>query len=145
MKRIALLTMLGLATLSNLYAGATRVESREVVTTGGTMAGLWDDVQNPNNVTYNSTAKCYVTKATHTGSGYSHVIVYGTNITNIPIIGAGTDGTIVGSANHYNTKKILDGKIFTFKHDKDMSGQFVSFYSEGNTVLSSTDRFLRYP
>ena len=144
MKRIALLTILSLATLSNLYAGATKVVSRAVVTTGGTMAGVLDDVQNPNNVTYNSTAKCYVTKATHTGDGYSYVIVYGTNITNIPIVGAGTDGTIVSSANYYESG-ILKGKIFTFKHPKDMSGQFVSFYSEGNTVLSSTDRFLRYP
>ena len=144
MKRIALLTMLSLATLSNLYAGAQRVVSSEVMTSGGSMVG-WDDVQNLNNVTYNSTAKCYVTKATHTGDGYSKVIVYGTNITKTPIVGAGTDGVLISSANHYNTQKVLDGKVFTFKHPKDMSGQFVSFYSEGNTVLSSTDRFLRYP
>ena len=144
MKRIALLTILSLATLSNLYAGAQRVVSREVMTTGGTLQGTWDDVQNPNNVTYNSTAKCYVTKATHTGSGYSHVIVYGTNITKTPIVGAGTDGTLVKSEDWYE-KGLLVGKRFTFQHPKDMSGQFVSFYSEGNTVLSSTDRFLRYP
>ena len=144
MKRIALLTILSLATLSNLYAGATKVVSRDVMTTGGTMAGLWDDVQNPNNVTYNSTAKCYVTKATHTGSGFSRVIVYGTNITKTPIVGAGTDGTLVKSEDWYENG-VYKGKRFTFKHDKDMSGQFVSFYSEGNTVLSSTDRFLRYP
>ncbi len=144
MKKFVLLTVLGLATLSDLYAAAQKVVSREVMTTGGSMAGLWDDVQNPNNVTYNSTAKCYVTKATHTGSGYSHVIVYGTNITKTPSVGAGTDGVLMKSEDWYENG-VLKGKRFTFQHPKDMSGYFTSFYSEGNTTLSSMDRFLRFP
>ncbi len=145
MKKFILLLILNLTIISNLHSDATKVESKSVMTSGGSMAGIWDDVQNPINVSYNPLSKNYVTNATHTGSGYSKVIVYGTDITKIPVVGAGTDGVLVSSSNYYDSRRILIGKIFIFQHPKDMSGEFVSFYSAKNKILSSVDRFLRYP
>lgn len=139
------LAILSLTVINNLYGDAIKVESKSVMTSGGSMAGMWDDVQNPMNVSYNPLSKNYVTNATHIGSGYSKVIVYGTNITKIPNVGAGTDGVLVSSANYYDSRRVLIGKVFIFQHAKDMNGQFVSFYSAENKILSSVDRFLRNP
>ena len=57
MKKFILLLILNLTIISNLHSDATKVESKSVMTSGGSMAGIWDDVQNPINVSYNPLSK----------------------------------------------------------------------------------------
>ncbi len=126
---------------SSLFGKATAIYSWQVVTCGGDKQCQWDDLLNPNNVTYNELSGYYVSKATHTGNGYSATVVFGDNIDKEPVVGIGAeDGELE------QTIKRAGYTIFIHRYYKGrMSGLFKSFYSEGNTVLSSMNRFLRYP
>ena len=142
MKRmfIAIVAIITIST-SSLFAGATGILSYGAYTFGGEKKNQWDYLYEQNNITYNELSGHWITNATHTGDGYSMTVVIGTNIDKNPIVGMGIeDGNLVHTA-HYNGYS-----IFYHKYKKgSMSGQFNSFYSEGNGVLSSMDRFLRYP
>jgi len=149
MKKTILAFMASLMLGTSLYAGATDIEVWRV----GTFStdyhtcekdGYWDYVQESQNVTYNSQTGDYVTVSCHTGLiAYMDVVVWGTNITKTPIVGAGGDMTI------HSTYTASSYKIFRFIKDDpdgmDTSGVAKAFYSEGNTVLSSMDKFLRFP
>lgn len=134
---------------TSLYAAATGIEVYRVITAKPTYHscekdGQWDYVQEAQNVTYNPQSGHYVTVSCHGGAeGYMDVVVWGTNITKTPIVGAGGDMTV------HSTYTASSYKIFRFIKDDpdgmDTSGVAKAFYSEGNTVLSSMDKFLRFP
>lgn len=129
------------------FAAVKGIYSYAAVTSGGSMANTWDYLYNSNNVMYNSQSGYWVTKATHSGSWYLATVVVADNysdITNIPIVGAGTtDGILSSTVN--TTMNGYPAKIFYFYSSTNTSGSYNSFYSYNNTVLKSMDRFLRYP
>jgi len=138
---------------STLYAAATSIEVYAVATSGPQYhtcekTGQWDYVQNPANVTYYPESGYYVTNSCHGGGeGYMVVIVWGTNITKMPVVGLAGDLDFIESASGtYNGKPY---KQFLYYQDNptggDVNGPAKAFYSEGYGVLSSMDRFLRNP
>ena len=134
---------------SMLHAEATAIAVWGVKTFGSKThqecekIGEWDLLQDSANVTYNAEAEIYITNSCHTGTlGLMDVVVFGTDITETPVAG------LAGDAILYSTITGTNYKVFQYYQDnesRNVSGGVSAFYSEGYGVLSSNDRFLRYP
>jgi len=135
---------------SALYAAATSIEVNKVMTSDERCpkAYEWDYVQESQNVTYYPESGYYVTNSCHGGpEGIMDVVVWGTNITKMPVVGLAGDLDFVGSVT--GTLNGQPYKLFRYYQDNptggNVNGLAKAFYSEGNTVLSSMDRFLTNP
>ncbi|MEA3353459.1 MAG: hypothetical protein U9Q33_06570 [Campylobacterota bacterium] len=144
-----LLTLVTLSFLgaNSLFADIIDIYSWKVGAFGGSKAGVYVDLYDPNNYTINQYTGEAVSNDTFLIGGYTQTLVIADSFNDIDMLPL-VDASMAEAQYEGYEKMYIGGKPainFYFSHDDDMVGSFRSFY---NTTPYSTydySRFLRYP